>query len=399
MLRSAVSQQVELVNTAINVKSDQLDQVLDDFTVWDDLIHYISVPDQNWAVSNIGTSLDAFKLSSILVYSMNKELVYKFGSPADVNFSDSVQKQKVLNEILRKGYLHYFYLSAQGIIEITASTVHPTLDINHTTPAKGIFILTKCWNKDFFEDLSRNTSSHVSCVSTSTDELFAIEDDSLIVYKTLLNEASAKTVVLAFKKSNKALSSFNQINNFVFGFLCLFLTIIVLSFFWVLYKWVRKPLNIISDSLRGADDSQLNLLEKSQDEFSQVAQLIRVFNQQKIDLVNENTERKLSEDQLHRQTNMLQGLTEASNKLLTGDNPDSAITNALEAIGKISHIDRIFIYQNVSDKAAGYRKIKRAFEWIAPEVREKIIRKRTNGIFLFSTASLSKVSRLCLQVS
>jgi signal transduction histidine kinase/CheY-like chemotaxis protein/sensor domain CHASE-containing protein len=373
MLQSSVGQQIELVNTAINVKSGQLDQILDDYTIWDDLIYYVNKPDLNWAVSNIGTSLESFKLSSISVYNLNKQLVYNFGLKQEEVFADSLQKLGVLDTVLQNGHLRYFYDSPKGIIEITASTIHPTLDTNHSTPAKGIFVLTKKWDNTFMQELSKNTSCSITkSEQANMQDLYKIENDSLIVYKVLLDEKAQESTVLQFEKSNIELSNFNKINRFVFIFLCIFLLFLVLSFFVVLYKWVRKPLNIISASLRDGDVSELSLLEKNKDEFSQVAQLIKVFYQQKVELEKENKERRIGESQLLRQSNILQGLAEASNQLLTGENPDVSIMKALKVIGEISQIDRIFVYKNESDKSTGIRKVKSIYQWTAPAVLAKI---------------------------
>jgi signal transduction histidine kinase/CheY-like chemotaxis protein len=373
MLRSSVAQQVELVNTAINVKSGQLNQLLADYTMWDDLIYHLSFPDQKWAADNIGTSIESFQLNSINVYNLKSQLVYNFGNTSETIFSDSLQGKRVLDNIMNSGYIHYFFNSPKGIIEISGSTIHPSADLKHLTPPKGIFILSKCWDSAYMQELTKNTSSHIDlCKNQGQQDPFVINNDSLVVFKTLLNDAGQNTTVLAFSKSNKALASFNRINDFVFVFLCFFLTLIIVSFFFVLYKWVRKPLRIISSSLSGGETSQLEVLEKNKDEFSQVAELIRVFNFQKEELQAENTERRLSEARLLRQGNILQGMAEASNLMLTGEDPDICIAKALEIIGKVSAIDRIFVYKNDTDPATGVRKVKHIYEWITPEVADRI---------------------------
>jgi signal transduction histidine kinase/CheY-like chemotaxis protein len=100
--------------------------------------------------------------------------------------------------------------------------------------------------------------------------------------------------------------------------------------------------------------------------------LIKVFYQQKVELEKENKERRIGESQLLRQSNILQGLAEASNQLLTGENPDVSIMKALKVIGEISQIDRIFVYKNESDKSTGIRKVKSIYQWTAPAVLAKI---------------------------
>lgn len=372
MLRSSVAQQVELVNTAINVKSAQLNQLLADYTMWDDLIHYINVPNQDWAADNIGTSIESFQLYSINVYNLNRKLIYNFGNSAQSIFADSLQEQRFLRDLLSNGDKHCFFNSPKGIIEITASTIHSSTDLNHITPPNGIFIISKCWDSSFLQELTKNTSSLISISTKPEQNSFIIRNDSLVVFKPLYNEADQNIAVLAFSKSNKDLVSFNSRNNFVFVFLSSFLTLIVVSFFFVLYKWVRKPLRIISLSLSDGETSQLEVLEKNKDEFSQVAELIKVFNYQKAELQAENSERRLSEARLLRQSNILQGMAQASNLMLTGENPDVCISRALEIIGTVSGIDRIFVYKNDSDPTTGVRKVKRIYEWITPVIVDKI---------------------------
>lgn len=372
ILRSAVAQQVELVNTAINAKSNQLKQIVQDYSIWDELIFRLNKPDQLWAEGSIGTSLESFQLHSISIFNLGKKLVYNFGETPDQIFTDSMQMNQILKEIILNGSIHYFTNSPKGIIEIEASTIHSTRDVEHKTPAQGIFILSKCWDTAFLNELSKNTSSHIAISKQLSTEIYKIEKDTLVVYVPLLNEAEHNATLLEFKKSNRVISNFNRINDFVFIFLCIFLTVIISVFFLVLYFWIRRPLILISESLREGDTSKLDILEKNKDEFSQVARLIKVFNQQKTELQTENTERRFSEAKLLHQSNILQGLAEASNLLLTGENPDSSVPKALEIIGKISEIDRIFVYKNDTDRETGVRKVKRIYDWITPLVNDKI---------------------------
>jgi signal transduction histidine kinase/DNA-binding response OmpR family regulator len=370
--RSTVAQQVELVNTAISVKSGQLNDLLADFTVWDDLIYHISYPNQKWAADNIGTSIKSFKLNSVHVYTLQSKLVYNFESSAASIFANPAQQQKILNAIKAGGYLHYFYNSPEGIIEIAASTIHSTSDISHLTPAKGLLVISKCWDSEYMSELSKNTTSHISLCAKPEPNSFIIQNDSLVVYKPLFNDDGQNIATLSFSKSNKALASFSRVNNFVFVFLSLVLILIIFSLFFVFYKWVRKPLAIISSSLSNGETSYLEVLAKNNDEFSQVAELIGVFNHQKIEQQAENLERRLSEARLLRQGNILQGMVEASNLLLTGENPDICIVKALEIIGKVSEIDRIFVYKNDTDPITGVRKVKHIYEWITPVVADRI---------------------------
>lgn len=370
--RSSANQHNELVNTTIAVKSNQLTQLVEDFTIWDDLIENIINPDQNWATDNIGTSVVSFKLYSIDIYNLNLTGIYQFGNGLTLSYPETENRNRILQLIKSQGSVHFFKNTPSGIVEVVGSTIHPTDDTAHKTPAAGIFILTKLWDAEYLEELSKNTLSQISISTAENAGKFHFKADSLIVYKTLLCESADKTIVIAFKKPNRALYDYNRINNLLFIFIGLSLIIIILGFFIILHRWVQQPLKIISGSLRSGMSAGLMKLEKNRDEFSEIAKLINGYHQQQTELQNENSERRLSQNRLLRQSNLLQGMAEASNLLLTGENPDISVMKALETIGLNAGIDRIFVYRNDTDKATGIRKVKRMYDWTSGAVNAVI---------------------------
>ncbi len=62
-------------------------------------------------------------------------------------------------------------------------------------------------------------------------------------------------------------------------------------------------------------------------------------------MVEDISERRNHEETLERQTNLLNGLADATTELLREMNFDKAISNALGMIGRAAMVDRIFIYQ------------------------------------------------------
>jgi signal transduction histidine kinase/CheY-like chemotaxis protein len=371
ILKATIEQQLELVNTSLNVKSKQLDQIVQDYSVWDDLINRIQTADQNWANENIGTGLQSFSLHSICVYTTDFKLVYNFGKHPDHIFESNAQRESVLKEIITYGSVHYFYNSPAGIIEISSSTLHPTNDTAHLSKPYGIILISKLWDGVFLNELSKNTASSITVNHNSGSDVKS-NTDSIVVSRTLLNEKLEKEVTLEFRKTNRIISRISKIGTFSLTFLSLFLVLTGLSVFIAIQRWVRKPLTIISESLKYGDDGHLDDLKNLKDEFGEIARLIKVFNHQKTELQTENKVRRLSETQLMRQSDLLQGMAEASNLLLTGENPDILVKNALEVLGKISGIDRVFVYKNEKDPDTGTRKVKLKYEWITPEIASQI---------------------------
>jgi signal transduction histidine kinase/DNA-binding response OmpR family regulator len=287
--------------------------------------------------------------------------------------------------------VHYFEVIPEGLLEISGSSIHPTLDSAHVTTPEGYFFICRIWNKDFLRNLSQNTVSRIYFDTTAPQIDQVISSDSIVVSKKLYNYADQKVGELVIKKSNDALLNYHNINDFVF-YLISFLSLVFLSiFFTILYFWIRRPLKIISHSLQEEDTSQLEILKKNKNEFSQIAGLISVFYHQKQELERENNEINKIQRELIKQRSILHGMALASNHLLTVEDFDTAISDALEAISLASGIDRIFIYKYNFETTSRDKKVKRIYEYVNPSIRKRVDTKESEEIsFIYNSKSWFK---------
>lgn len=380
IIQSAAEQEVVLINTAINVQSDQLDQIVIDYTNWDEIIVNIKKPNLKWAEDNIASIVKSFKLYSVDVYNTDNKLVYSFGKKSSEIQGNPSTRGLIIKSMREKGIMHFFRLIPEGLLEISASSIHPTLDSLRTTLPAGYFFISKIWNQSFLHELAENTASSIYFAEKIIPNNQLIENDSITVSKSLMSYDEKTIGNLVIKKPNNVLVNYHNISNFVFYFLGGSLLFLLTLFFIILYQWIRRPLKIISESLRHGDTSQLEELEKQKNEFSQIARLISIFNQQKLELERENIEINLVQAELIKQRSVLHGMALASNYLLTNEDFDSAIREALNAISTPSALDRIFIYKNESDNPSGDKKAKRVYEYIEPALRDKIDSKKCEEI-------------------
>ncbi len=383
IVKSAAEQQVVLINTAISVHSDQLDQLVTDYTGWDEIITNINKPNPKWADDNIASIIKSFKLYHVSVYNTNYQLVYNFGNQLTNILGDTATQDIIVNKILKKGLIHYFKVIPQGLLEISAASIHPTLDTARITPPFGFFFISRIWNGNFFKEISENTAGNVYFSEGESNEHNLIVNDSITVSIPLLGFNDRQIGVLMIKKPNNVLINYHKVSKFVFNFMGILLLILVFIFFTVLYLWIRRPLKIISQSLKDGDTSKLEILEKSKNEFTQIARLISIFNHQKLELELENSEIIKMQQKLVRQKSLLQGMALASNHLLTNEEFVNSIHNALETISKAAGIDRIFIYKNAVDPVSGKRKVTRVHEFIVPEIATQVDLKEAEEIFYF----------------
>lgn len=366
MMTSASEQQDLIINNEIRRQSDDLKQIVTDYTNWDDLIEHLNTKNQSWAVNNIATIINSFKLHSVVVYNLEQKQVYGFGDMSDGVIADSSEKNEVLNRTINSGFVHYFRITPKGILEVSGATLHRTLDTLRQSSPYGFFYVTKLWDKAFFADLSVITGSKISIKQAPYHVNNSTENHDLITVINISAEDQKPLRALVFEKPNKFLAAFHRMSHFVLIFLATLLVFVLSVFFYMLYRWVRVPLRIISESLKKGETVQLGSLLKTKDEFSQIAGLVIRFNQQRKQLEAENAERKLMQQQVAEQNELLYGLAEASSHLLTNDSLEAAISEANEAILGHTNLDRMFIYKCEYANDKQITKMLRIYHWIKP---------------------------------
>jgi len=372
VLKSAADQQITLLNTAINVQSDQIDQIVLDYTNWDELIANMHKPNEGWAEDNIASIVKSFKLSTVSVFGTDHRLIYGFGKKEKNLLKDIANPEEILQLVNKKGTVHFFSSTEGKIWEIAAATIHPTLDTARVTPAAGYFMVSRAWDNNYLADIADDTAGKIYLTSRIPVQNQIIDNDSIIIAKPLLgyNKEILSNVIL--KKPNSILVNYKNLSDLIFFILAALILFLLLVFFLTLYRWIRRPLKIISDSLKNNDSSQLGPLEKNKDEFSQIARLISIFHLQKMQLEQENREVILMQHELIKQSDVLRGMALASNHLLTNDDFEMAIHDALEAISHASGIDRVFIYKNNSAKSDKISSIDLLDEYVVPEIQSAL---------------------------
>jgi signal transduction histidine kinase/CheY-like chemotaxis protein len=393
IIESAIEQQEVIAGNALNSKSDQLRQLVMDYSNWDDIIYYLDHKDYKWANDNIASIINSFELYSVGAFKLDHELVYSFGQNPLKMMGDTAQQSFIFKTLQEKGSIKYYRRLNEGVLEVTAAVIHPTIDTARRQLGRGYFFASKLWNTQYLGWLATTTQSKIQIENADFEVSNSMDDDSIHT-TIILNDYQQKALcTVAFHKPYKFIGIYHKTSDFVLYFLAILLLLVLSIFFFILFRWVRRPLNIISETLRRGDTYQLGVLQKKEDEFNQIAGMIVKFNQQRKQLELENAERKLIQQQLVQQSTLLQGLADASNRLLTIDNLDEAIEKALKSIAEKSTVDRIFIFKNVYDTVNESIKTQRVYEWIQPDLDLSVDQDECREIY-FSRESDSLLYKL-----
>ncbi|MBW4520293.1 MAG: EAL domain-containing protein [Scytolyngbya sp. HA4215-MV1] len=88
--------------------------------------------------------------------------------------------------------------------------------------------------------------------------------------------------------------------------------------------------------------------------------------------VEDITDRKLAEVELHKRESLLQGVARATSYLLTDEDYQVAIAKALAALGNAAGVDRVYIYENHPHLQTGEIAMSMRYEWVRPGIPTSI---------------------------
>lgn len=80
-------------------------------------------------------------------------------------------------------------------------------------------------------------------------------------------------------------------------------------------------------------------------------------------MVEDRTQKRMSEEQMKKQTLLLRGVAESTNILLTESDFASAMNSCLRLLGEANEVDRAYLFENFTDRSTGALKTRQLFEW------------------------------------
>ncbi|MEI6138380.1 MAG: ATP-binding protein [Mariniphaga sp.] len=267
------------VTSLIALKTDVLQQVVYDYTYYDDFVKNLSNNDSVWYENNITTILKSFHVEYVCVYDTSFNLVL------EVSSNGFRSRRFISTETLAKlrdtRFLNFFQLASDGLLQISGGSVHPDIDPTHTlTKPSGYLFIAKSWNQSFLNELSILAGARVN-LSEFSDTQFKhdIYDISyLIDLKGWNNETISK---IHFARISNSLRLFHRLSVVMVLVMLGSILITWLIFHLVTKRWLDIPLKLVTSILKSEDAGQVEELRNSYGEFRMIGSLFGDFIQQK----------------------------------------------------------------------------------------------------------------------
>lgn len=264
------------VESLLDLNSESMRIAANDFTCSDDLVEFTKTRSAKWYNEHIFGAINSFKIDYICVYDTTFNIISEASSQKILSRRFIPRAAVVAME--KNHYSNFFLFTTEGLVEVSAASIHPTFDRSHNkTAPSGYAFLVRLWDQSFKTKLSKITSSRVDFQPVPyQDEI----DNSIVSVSKNLTSADNKTV------SHIVLSrDFNL--NFRTSKSLLLITVISFILGMIVYVvyarlWIYRPLNLITHILESENSDAIQKLQQSAGEFSYIGVLFEdYFNQRK----------------------------------------------------------------------------------------------------------------------
>ena len=278
-----------VIDKVLQLNRGKYEQLINDNSSWDDMVRFVSNPNQEWAKDNVDSFVNSFKLSFVLAYNKEKELVYKFGDSICMNGLKYPDQKLIDSDFATNSFSHYFQYCGNNLIEMFGAIVVPASDADaRKTPPQGYLFTGRIWNGDYLEEHAEATGYQVVILNNSGLSTLK-KDPSKIYFLKNLNNCSGKTIAtLVFSRQDPLKQDLAPLLN-----LSLLVTFVALLAMFIFLFYFRKivlvPLAKINATLDTHNTQYIDSLNKNTDEFRTLSTLILEFFAQQEILKKNNT--------------------------------------------------------------------------------------------------------------
>jgi len=285
VLSESKTQKTTQLNDLVQLSGTNERAVANDYSLWDDMVKFVKTADPAFAHINIDTAITSFKIDQAWVYRLDGTLVYTVQSPA-LHGTTVVVPAESFPEVNRNHTQTFYLDTPKGIMEIVGYTVQPSTDDKRVTPPNGYWFVGRLLGIDTAA-LSRLMGGVVTLRKQGVPMPTTNNPATFVISNTLQDWSGGRigdidAVIHATLADTLATASADFIRiSLLFGVASL----IVL--FILLYVFVSRPMQILSEGLREKRTDRVKLLESNSSEFGALAVTIDQFFDQQLKIEQE----------------------------------------------------------------------------------------------------------------
>lgn len=297
-------QRRQIINAFIDIKKNDVMRLIDDNSIEDGLLYYTKSRSQQWAKNNLSRILIKNDLDFIQVYDTSGIIIFSTSTPNQPLFNNFRLPPDFFNTLYQEKRKYFTEPWQQQFLQIGASTIHASSDSSRVDKPGGFLLFAKLWNVAYLEDFSQTLDYNVTFYTTEPSSRVLNPNYNVNLAIPLQGWDNKPVAWLRFSSNNPFIEQWQSLGKqMLLGILGFTLAFLILQFA-LLYYWIRAPLLMISNSLKNGNPEIIVPLSKTNNEFGEIANLIKRFFEQNQLLRSEVEERRKTENMLRQAQKM-----------------------------------------------------------------------------------------------
>jgi len=260
------------VESLLDLNSESMQLSANEFTSSDDLVAFTQTRSTKWFNTHIIGAINSFKVDYICVYDTAFNIVSETSSLKIL--SRRFIPQGAVKDLEKKRYSNFFLQTTEGLVEVSAASIHPTFDRSHSkTRPSGYTFLVRLWDPSFKKRLTRITSSKID-FQQATNQVKGLDRNTISVSKNLTDWNNKTVSHIVFSRGFSL--NFQTSKSLL---LIIVVTLLLVMFVFIVFAriWVYHPLDLIAQILKSENTVAINKLRASPGEFSHIGVLLEDY--------------------------------------------------------------------------------------------------------------------------
>lgn len=301
----------------------------------DDLINFLSASDSVSTIPPLARGLDKMHYSLLQVYDRYGFILYSYADAAAPGLAEYLTDASTLDTLSVNSTIGYYTEFNLGILYCSISPIPLNPNNPQSTAKAGYLLIASRTDYVYLRQLASTLNYDVN-ISLDNPEGQARKESFEVLITVPLKSINNRTIAwLSFRSSNPFLMRLRALGNLILFGTMGFIFIFLLMQFFLIQQWITTPLALISESLKEDDPIYIDKLQSANNEFADVAHLVKNFFVQREKLVKEIEERTKTETRLRE-------MEEQTRKILL-TSPESIIvtdhnTRVLSASAETLHL-------------------------------------------------------------
>jgi signal transduction histidine kinase/CheY-like chemotaxis protein len=266
------------VNSLFRLNSAFMIRTVGFYSFWDDFVSAINKNDKQWISENI-TIISYYHFDYICVYNTKFEIIQELSSN-EFHLKGIIPKDAIIS-LNKTRFSHFYFMSTDGLIEVSAASVHPTSDPGHdkTEPA-GYLVFARKVDQRILSELEIISGSTIDVLSM-TDLNPAPGEESIHALIDLPGWDGRNISRIVFTR--KMNLNFAATGNIMLIILAFVIMALIFSDF-IARRCINRPLKLVTNILKTDNPQSISELKKAPAEYGHIGSLFEEYVLQKEEL-------------------------------------------------------------------------------------------------------------------